>query len=172
MTQRARNALTVGGLACSLFAFWLLLSGVYTPFLILAGAGASIAVAALAWRMEVADREGHPTRLMPAALLYWPWLAKEIAKSGWQVSRVILDPRLPISPALVRFRPSQKSAVGLVMHANSITLTPGTITVEADHREFLVHALTGEAAAGLAGSEMDRRISRLEGQRALPEGGR
>jgi multicomponent Na+:H+ antiporter subunit E len=171
MIRRGKIVLPAVGLALSLFVFWLLLSGIYTPFLILAGLGASVAVAALAWRMEVADLEGHPVHLTRGALLYWPWLIGEIARSGWQVSRIILDPRLPISPALVRFRPSQKSAVGLVTHANSITLTPGTITVEADHGEFLVHALTAEAAAGLADSEMDRRVSRLEGHgAALPEG--
>lgn len=153
------------GIALTLFVFWLVLSGIYTPFLLLAGVGASIAVAALTWRMDVADREGHPVHLTPAALVYWPWLIKEIMKSGWQVSKIILDPRLPVSPALVRLRPSQKSTVGLVTHANSITLTPGTITVEADHREFLVHALTREAAAGVVDSEMDRRVSRLEGSR-------
>lgn len=150
-------------LVITLFAFWLLLSGIYTPFLVLAGLGASIAVAALAWRMDVADREGHPIHLTPGAAAYWPWLIKEIAGSGWQVTRIILDPRLPISPVLVRFRPSQKSTVGLVTHANSITLTPGTITVEADHESFLVHALTRAAADGLADSEMDRRVSRIEG---------
>lgn len=165
MTARPRIAFAAGGLALSLFAFWLLLSGIYTPFLVLAGLGAALAVTALAWRMEVADREGHPVHLTPAALAYWPWLAKEIARSGLQVARIIVDPKLPLSPALVRFRPSQRSAVGLVTHANSITLTPGTITVEADHQEFLVHALTAEAAAGLADSEMDRRVSRLEGGR-------
>ncbi|HXF66120.1 MAG TPA: Na+/H+ antiporter subunit E [Burkholderiales bacterium] len=147
----------------SLFVFWLAMSGIYTPFLLAAGLGAAVAVSALAWRMEVADHEGHPVHLTPGALAYWPWLVKEIVKSGIKVSRIILDPRLPVSPTLVRFRPSQKSAVGLVTHANSITLTPGTLTVEADHREFLVHALTREAASGLPGSEMDRRVSRLEG---------
>jgi multicomponent Na+:H+ antiporter subunit E len=149
----------------ALFAFWLLLSGIYTAFLVAAGFGASIAVAALAWRMDLADREGHPVHLTAAALLYWPWLAKEIARSGWQVMRIILDPRLPVSPALVRFKPSQKTTVGLVTHANSITLTPGTVTVEADHDGFLVHALTRDAAEGLEGSEMDRRVCRLEGSR-------
>jgi multicomponent Na+:H+ antiporter subunit E len=155
--------MTWAALVAALFVFWLLLSGLYTPFLVLAGLGASIAVAALAWRMDVADREGHPVHLTLGALAYWPWLIKEIVKSGWQVSRIILHPRLPISPTLVRFQPSQKSAVGLVTHANSITLTPGTITVEADHREFLVHALTRAAAAGVVDSEMDRRVSRFEG---------
>jgi multicomponent Na+:H+ antiporter subunit E len=159
--SRAR-ALEAVALVATLFAFWLLLSGIYTPFLLAAGLGAAIAVAALARRMEVLDREGHPIDLALAALAYWPWLAKEIVKSGWQVSRIILDPRLPISPTLVRFRPSQTSTVALATHANSITLTPGTITVEADRDEFLVHALTREAAAGVVASEMDRRVSRLD----------
>jgi multicomponent Na+:H+ antiporter subunit E len=150
-------------LAAALFAFWLLLSGIYTPFLVLSGLAAAVAVAALAWRMEVADREGHPVHLGPGALAYWPWLVKEILVSGWTVARIVLHPRLPISPTLARFRPSQASAVGLVTHANSITLTPGTVTIEAGHDEFLVHALTREGAAGLAGSEMDRRVRRFEG---------
>ena len=149
-------------LAASLFVFWLLLSGIYTPFLVFAGLGASIAVALLARRMEISDREGHPIDLALAALAYWPWLLKEIVKSGWQVSRIILDPRLPISPTLVRFKPSQKTTVALATHANSITLTPGTITVDADSEEFLVHALTREWAASVVGSEMDRRVTRLD----------
>ena len=153
----------VAGLVATLFVFWLLLSGIYTPFLVLTGLAASIAVAALAWRMEVADREGHPIHLTLGALGYWPWLVKEIVKSGWQVAKIILAPRLPISPTLARFKPSQSSVVGLVTHANSITLTPGTLTVEADREAFLVHALTRAGADGLAGSEMDRRVSRMEG---------
>jgi multicomponent Na+:H+ antiporter subunit E len=153
----------VAALVVALFAFWLLLSGMTAPFLVLSGLASAIAVAALAWRMGAADPEGHPVHLTAGALTYWPWLIKEIAVSGWTVARIILDPRLPVSPVLARFAPSQKSTVGLVTHANSITLTPGTITVEADHGEFLVHALTRAGAEGLAGSEMDRRVSRLEG---------
>jgi multicomponent Na+:H+ antiporter subunit E len=153
----------VAALVLALFGFWLLLSGIYTPFLVSAGLGASIAVAALAWRMGAADPEGHPVHLTPAVFIYWPWLVREIAISGWQVTRIILDPRLPVSPALVRFKPRQTSTVGLVTHANSITLTPGTITVEADPDGFLVHALTRAGAEGLAGSEMDQRLARLEG---------
>ena len=152
----------VAGLVATLFVFWLLLSGIYTPFLVLTGLAASIAVAALAWRMEVADREGHPIHLTLGALGYWPWLVKEIVKSGWQVARIVVDPRLPISPTLARFRPSQTTVVGLVTHANSITLTPGTITVEATADEFLVHGLTRDGALGCVDSEMDRRVASLE----------
>ncbi|MGQ0525472.1 MAG: Na+/H+ antiporter subunit E [Betaproteobacteria bacterium] len=154
----------VTALGATLFAFWLLLSGLYTPFLVLAGLGTSLAVAALAWRMGAADSEGYPVELTLAAVTYWPWLVREIIVSGWQVSRIVLHPRLPVSPRLVRFKPSQRTPVGLVTHANSITLTPGTLTVEAEQESFLVHTLTRTGAAGLEGSEMDRRVSRLEGK--------
>ena len=149
-----------------LYLFWLLLSGYFGAFLLAAGAGCAAAVVLIARRMDIVDREGHPIHLALRALLsYWPWLVKEIVKSGWDVSRRILDPRLPVSPALARFKPSQTTVLGLVIHANSITLTPGTISVEVNAGEFLVHALTQEGAAGLAGSEMDRRVAELEGSK-------
>jgi multicomponent Na+:H+ antiporter subunit E len=161
----AGRLLTGAGLAAALFAFWLALSGMLTPFLLAAGAGTSIVIAALALRLQVADTEGFPLRFSIAVLTYWPWLVREILVSGWRVARIVLDPRLPVAPAMVRFAPSQRTTVGLATHANSITLTPGTITVEASQGEFVVHALTRETAEGLAGSEMDRRVRRLEGGR-------
>ncbi|MBK7471235.1 MAG: Na+/H+ antiporter subunit E [Betaproteobacteria bacterium] len=97
-----------------------------------------------------------------ALFSYWPWLVKEIIKSGWDVTRRILHLQLPISPTLVRFRPTQKTDLGLVIHAQSITLTPGTISVEVGHGEFLVHAVSAEAGGSLSGSEMDRRVTELE----------
>ncbi len=148
----------------ALFVFWLLLSGFYTPFFIGFGAVSALGVLLFAHRMDVIDHEGHPTHLGWRALFsYWPWLLKEIVVSAWDVSRRVLDPRLPISPTLVRFKPSQTTELGLVIHANSITLTPGTITVEVEHGEMLVHALSAEGGADLAGSEMDRRVTTLEG---------
>ena len=160
-----REAVQQGlGLVVSLFLFWLVLSGYFTAFLVGAGAVCVLGVAWLAWRMEIADREGHPLHFTRATFTYWPWLIKEIAVSAWQVTKIILNPRLPISPTMKRFQPSQTSTVGLVTHANSITLTPGTITVEAGRDEFLVHALTREGAEGLSGSEMDRRVRALEGE--------
>lgn len=147
----------------TLFVFWLLLSGMLTPFLALSGLGSAIAVALLARRMQLTDHEGFPSHLLRTAVFsYWPWLAKEIMKSAWTVTRCILSPRLPISPTLVEFVPTQKTDLGLVIHANSITLTPGTIAVEVERGRFLVHALTHEGASGLSGSEMDRRCSALE----------
>jgi multicomponent Na+:H+ antiporter subunit E len=147
---------------CALLGFWLLLSGHFTAFLLLAGVGSSAAVVWFALRMEVVDREGVPAHFWRVAIVYWPWLAWEIIKAAWGVARIILHPRLPISPTLVRFKPSQHSSIGLVTHANSITLTPGTITVQAGAQEFLVHGLTKASAEACIGSEMDRRVHRLE----------
>lgn len=149
----------------SLLVFWLLLSGMFTPFLMAAGVGCAVAITLLAKRMNLVDREGHPVHLVWRAVLsYGPWLLIEIIKSGWDVTRRVLHPALPISPALVEFKPSQISDVGLVVHANSITLTPGTISVEVESHRFLVHALTQIGANGLAGSDMDRRCAELEGR--------
>ena len=148
-----------------LYVFWLLLSGYFEPFLLAAGAGSALGVVLLARRMKIVDREGHPLQMIAAVVWYWPWLLKEIAKSAWDVSRIILHPDLPISPVLVRFKPTQKSQAGLATHANSITLTPGTITVEASQHEFLVHALTQGAGAGVIDSDMDRRVTKVEGYR-------
>ncbi len=146
-----------------LFGFWLLLSGYFTVFLVSAGAATAVAAVWFSHRMGVIDKEGHPHHLGWRALSsYWPWLVKEIIKSAWDVTWRILHPRLPISPTLVRFKPTQKTDLGLVIHANSITLTPGTISVQVGRDEFLVHALTAEGAASMAGSEMDRRVSALE----------
>lgn len=163
--MKPRALLEAAGLVPALFAFWLAMSGFFTPFLLLSGLSASIAVALLAARMRLSDREGLPWRFSPAIVAYWPWLLKEMLVSGWRVARIIVDPRLPVSPVMERFRPLQETPVGIATHANSITLTPGTITVSAAAEEFLVHALTREAGSGLAGSAMDRRVRRLEGAR-------
>lgn len=147
----------------TLFVFWLLLSGMFTPFLIAAGFGCSVAILLMVRHMNGIGGDSQPIHLRRLAFAaYHPWLIREILFSAWDVTKRILDPRLPITPTLVEFTPAQTTDIGLVIHANSITLTPGTITVEAEHGRFLVHALSREAAAGLAGSEMDKRCAALE----------
>jgi multicomponent Na+:H+ antiporter subunit E len=87
------------GAAVILFAFWLLLSGYFTAFLMSAGLGCAIATVLFARRIQVADREGLPLHLTLRLVPYWLWLLKEIAKSGWQVSKIIVArrPRRPMS---------------------------------------------------------------------------
>jgi multicomponent Na+:H+ antiporter subunit E len=153
-------------LALLLFAFWLLLSGHYTAWLLGAGAITALIVAWLGRRFGYGDEEGLPIDRILGGLGYWPWLVKEIALSALAVVRIILNPRLPISPRLVRAPYGQRTAVGIATYANSITLTPGTITVEVDRRrgELVVHALTDAGASDLMSGEMNNRVERFEGR--------
>jgi multicomponent Na+:H+ antiporter subunit E len=143
------------------------LSGHYNVLLLVIGALCSLGVVALASRMAVVDKEGHPIYLLGRAVWFWPWLIWEIIKAGIDVSKIILSPSLPISPTLINVRASQKSAVGIVTYANSITLTPGTVSVELEDDEITVHAITRAGADDLAEGHMDRVVSRFEGEGAL-----
>ncbi len=150
-------------LAAVLFALWLLLSGHMEPLLIGLGV-ASVALSVwIAHRMDVVDHEGHPVHLTHRFLTYLPWLAWEIVKANMDVTRRVLDPRQPISPNVFRVPTSQKTELGHVIYANSITLTPGTVTIDIIGDELVVHALTREAAEGVMTGEMDRRVTAVEG---------
>ena len=155
------HALSLGTV---LVGLWLLLSGHYTFFLLTLGVASIVLVLVIALRMDVVDQEGHPVHLTFTALLYWPWLGWQIVKANIDVARRILAPGLPISPTVVKVKASQKSEVGKVMYANSITLTPGTISMRLEGDEIEVHALTREAAEELLQGEMDRRVSAVEGK--------
>lgn len=146
-----------------LAVLWLLLSGHYTILLLSLGLLSVAMVVHIALRMEVVDREGHPVHLKPRATIgYWLWLLKEIFLSNIDVCRRILSPSLPISPTRISIHCSQSTGVGRVIFANSITLTPGTVSMGLDNEHIDVHALTRNGAQQLAGGEMDRRIKALE----------
>jgi multicomponent Na+:H+ antiporter subunit E len=151
------------GLGAMLAAMWLLLSGHYTPLILSFGAGSVILVVYLAHRMDVADHEGVPLYLGGRLLRYVPWLIKEIFVANLAVAKVILDPKLPISPIMVHFHGSQKTDMGRFLYANSITLTPGTITTGVEGNQFEIHALTFHDVDGREEDEMDRRCTWVEG---------
>jgi multicomponent Na+:H+ antiporter subunit E len=150
-------------LAGFLLLFWLALSGHYTPVLLTVGVVCAVLCAGAAIRMRVADSEGHPIHLWRGALTYFPWLVREIAKSAWAVTKIILDPRLPISPTMTVVRAGQRTTVGIATYANSITLTPGTITVGVGGNQLTVHALVRDGAIDLEEGGMDRLVSQFEG---------
>ncbi len=150
-------------LGLMLFAFWLALSGHYTPFLIAVGVVCALACVAVARRMDTGDAEGHPTHLLGGAITYFPWLVLEIVKSAWTVSKIIMNPRLPISPTMTVVDASQKTSVGIATYANSITLTPGTITTHVRGKRLTVHALIRGGALDLEGGAMDARVTKFEG---------
>jgi multicomponent Na+:H+ antiporter subunit E len=150
-------------LSVVLYILWLLLSGHYEPLLLILGAVSCIFVAWIAYRMDVADREGHPIHLTWRSLVYWPWLFSEIVKANLEVARLILSPRLAISPTVIKVKASQPDELGHVIYANSITLTPGTVSIDVRESAIEVHAITREMAEGLQTGEMDRRVTRMEG---------
>ena len=149
-------------LALVLFAFWLALSGHYTPMLVTIGAVCAILCALLARRADITGIEGHPIHLLRGAVTYWPWLIVEIVKSGWTVTKLILSPRLPISPTMTTVTATQQTTPGIATYANSITLTPGTITVGVSGSRLTVHALVREGADDLEAGGMDARVTRFE----------
>jgi multicomponent Na+:H+ antiporter subunit E len=153
----------LASLAVVLFLLWLALSGHYTTFLVGAGAACAVLCVSIAARMGVVDAEGHSVHLVWGALTYFPWLLREIAKSGWAVSKLILNPRLPITPTMTQVAASQRTTVGVASYANSITLTPGTITTGVKGNVLTVHALTRDGALDLEGGGMDARVTRFEG---------
>ncbi len=145
-----------------LFALWLLLSGHYTPLMLLFGVLSTLFVVFLATRADLIDRETQPVLIKLSVLFYWVWLGREIIKSNIDVTRRILSPGLPISPTVFTVRATQKTELGRVTYANSITLVPGTVTMDVDEDVFTVHALTREAAADLKRGEMNRRVCDVE----------
>ncbi len=150
------------GLGTILVVFWLLLSGHYTLMLISFGVGSSALVVYLALRMDVVDHEGVPLQLGGRFWLYLPWLMKEILVANVAVAKVILHPKLPISPITVIFHGSQKTDIGRFIYANSITLTPGTITTGVEGQDFEIHALTYADVDGREEDEMDHRVTWVE----------
>ena len=150
------------GLGALLFGFWLVLSGHYTPMLIGLGIGSTAFVVYLALRMDVVDHEGLPLQLGGRFWRYLPWLLKEILVANLHVARIILTPSLPISPIMVHYKSSQKSDLGRALYANSITLTPGTITTGIKDDELEVHSLTWVDVDGREEDEMDRRATWVE----------
>ncbi|WP_371397531.1 Na+/H+ antiporter subunit E [Fretibacter rubidus] len=133
-------------LTCALALFWLGMSGYFKPMLLTLG-GISIAtVVFMTARMKIFDGETVPYLYIPKTLVYFTWLGGEIFKANIAVLRAVLRPDMAISPTMVRIPLRKHSDMGAAMFANSITLTPGTVSVEMDDDTILVHALVSEMA--------------------------
>lgn len=150
------------GLGLALFAFWLALSGHYTPLLLGFGVLSTVLVVYISKRMDVVDEEGVPLQVIPRTLAYLPWLMKEIFVANVSVAKVILAPTLRISPRMVVYHGSQDTDLGRALFANSITLTPGTITTGVRGQEFEIHALSAADLEKEEGDKMDRRCTHVE----------
>ncbi len=150
-------------LAAGLILLWLFSSGYFITLILGLGAASIVVVVWLAHRMDVIDRESHPIHMAPKGMLYFPWLMWEIVKANIDVALAILKGSGAVAPKTMRVKASQRSDIGRVTYANSITLTPGTVTLFVDGDTFVVHALTKGSASGLETGDMDRRVTALEG---------
>lgn len=156
-------------LGLALFAFWLVLSGERDWFHLALGAGAATWIALGTRRLLSLDPPIVTRRLRWREgwrlAAYVPWLVWQIVVGSFEVAWVVLHPRLPISPRLVRLHVPLPHNLARLVLANSITLTPGTVTLDVDGDEFVVHALTASSAAALGSAEspgdMIRRVSAI-----------
>lgn len=148
------------GLIVVLTALWTGLSGDYTltkPVIASLGAVSIILSTILAYRFDILDREGSPYARLAHLVAYWAWLLVEIFKANWVVIKACLRSTLDINPALVKVKTGCESDLARTVFANSITLTPGTVSVEVEGNKILVHALYEDSAGPGAFDEMDRR---------------
>ena len=145
----------------SLYFFWLMLSGHYT--LLLLGLG-GLSVGLVVWilqRMDRIDGQASKFHLSLAMLSYFAWLLVEVFKANVDVVRRIWDPALPIKPTWQRVDTQVSTPLEKALYANSITLTPGTLTTDVQDDHFMIHCLTPEGIDELKEGEMEKRIRRL-----------
>jgi len=148
------------------FFLWVIFNGRWTTEIALTG----LAVAALVYAFTCKfvglspKKEWQALRKVPKALRYAGFVVKEIFKANMQVLHFIYSPRMEVEPQLRDFRTRLKTDGGKVALANSITLTPGTITVNVKEDAYLVHCLDSSMAEGLEDSEFEQKLLEMEGE--------
>ena len=147
-----------------MFGFWFLLSGQLHPILLGLGVVSSLLVARwshdlLIGRVSKMPDPGRGLRI----IAYLPWLLWQIILSNIYIIYLVLHPKMPIEPEIVRFKNTLKTDLGIVILANSITLTPGTVTIEGNHNEFVVHSIAKKTADDLLAGDMQARVRGIEG---------
>jgi len=145
------------------FLLWLLLSESFDLFHVGLGLVAAFGVA---WfnTDRITSRPAIPQLRI---LWYFLWLLSRILQSGIHLSVLILDPALPIDPKLIRYRTKLQEESGIVLLGNSITLTPGTITVELNSQELVVHAMDDESADDITSLRLEQQIAGLFGEKGI-----
>ena len=143
-----------------LFGFWLLMSGYYTPLILSLGVLSCLLCVYLTIKGKFLDNETLPIYFFPRLIQYTLWLIKEILKSNIQTAKVII--MKSEEPELFSVKATQKTNEGKVTYANSITLTPGTVTTQIKNDIFEVHALTKDFGDDVRSSEMDEMVTWLE----------
>ena len=146
-----------------LFSLWLLMSGHYNVLIVSLGIISCAFCVYVAKRGKLIDDEGLPIFFMPRLLNYLIWLFKEILKSNLNTAKVIINGK--VEPETFTVKTSQVTDVAKVTYANSITLTPGTVTTKIQKGVFEVHALNSNFGNDVRTNEMDKKVTWLEGKK-------
>ena len=144
--------------ASLIFFFWFMLSGHTEVLLIVLGIISTLLSIFLSRRMNVIDHESYPFHLSLRLFRYYFYLGLEIIKANFDVIKRILKPGKTISPQVISLPASQQTDLGKVIYANSITLTPGTVTLELSDETIKVHALSEAGAADLHTGKMAKAV--------------
>ncbi len=149
-----------------LFGFWVLLNGQWTAEIAIVGAVVCAALYAfmVAFMGYSPRKEWRIAARLPRIAGYFVYLLCEVFKAAFATIRLIWSPKLEIEPRVTSFHTCLRSDAGKVVLANSITMTPGTITVDVDGDTFLIHCLDESFDVGQLGFEMEDRVARLEGR--------
>ncbi len=163
-----RSLYAASMLAVSLFGLWLLLSGHFSTLFLSLGAASAGFIVYLEYRRRRRFTQQTP-RFRPkflSAMKFFADLLFDILRANLHIARVIWSPAMRIAPRVIKIPAQQKSEVGEAVFANSITLTPGTVSIETGDDHIIVHALTEKSADPAALAELHRRVLALENQKA------
>ena len=162
MSRTSRTA-SVAALLVLLVAAWLLWSGIYKPLLLWLGAFSCVLSVYIAHRVGF-FQQASGFHVIPKLPRFWLWMLVEIVKSSLEVVRIVLNPKLPISPTVVYIDAEPEGPVGQVILSNSLTLTPGTVTLDVFDDRLCVHCLTEEGARAVESGDANRRVAALTKQ--------
>ena len=160
MSEYRKHLIPVLGLFVTLFVTWLLWSGLYKPLLLGLGVFSCALCVYLAHRIGFFEQKSglHIITRLPR---YWVWLLLEIVKSSIDVARVVLNPKLPISPSVIDIKAQPTGKIGQAILGNAITLSPGTMTIDAYDGNLKIHCLTRDTAQSLLDGEANQLTAAL-----------
>ncbi|MCK4491370.1 MAG: Na+/H+ antiporter subunit E [Candidatus Altiarchaeales archaeon] len=145
-----------------MFVFWISLSWILKPLHLMLGLISSFLVAYLSSDLLISRKNvGFPVKKIILFILYLPYLIYCIVLANLDVAYRVLHPKMPINPRIVKFKSRLKSDLGQMMLGNSITLTPGTITVDIKEGVFYVHALSESSAQDLLKGKMEDKLVKI-----------
>ncbi|UPM43882.1 monovalent cation/H+ antiporter subunit E [Halocatena salina] len=142
------------------YVFYLLLGGSFETYNLVTGVISAGVVSVALWRVSLTSpvRPVRAAKQLGRLALYLPYLVGEIAKGSVHVAYVVLHPDLPIDPEVTEFDAAVWSTLSITTYANSITLTPGTLTVNVSQRRFTVHSLTSTTREDLLDGALERAV--------------